>query len=1071
MRASWLNRSICLTASVAAALLATDVTTHAQVVIDPVVQSIGGTRDPVPNRDFPFVFRGESNVHLPSINASGEVVFRARSASEFDNNSGAALGIYVQRPGDPLDVLVDNLVDAGTPGFAVPGRPFEAYFLDFSTPLINNNGDVVFRARFFDPVAGASAGIYATTTTGGPLVKIVDTLDSVPGAGGATFSTFTFSGSSLDNLALVALNNAGQLAFWAGYNSFDTGLFGSSVAGGPIAQLADNTTVPTGVPFGTPQPFLEIRPQISINQSGVVAFHGSIRLNSASGPIRDGVFSVPVSGGPPTTVAFEFVTAPDAGTATFSGFSDQEIDDTGRVIFSASLSNGTSGLYVADVPGGPYSTVIDTQAGGPAVPGDIAGAEFDVLRIAEVNQSGAMGYFATIRNSGTANNQGIYSTNIDASTIGLVLDAASTAPGLPDPARVTQFEAFSAAINEAGNMVFDGRGVTDTGSSLRGLYFLDTCSGQPIRIVDSTTSLADLGGEFSPLGAQQKKLAVHRGFASLAGRYNGLNDANQVAFLAQFSNFDFGIYVAQVAGGSGGQLEIMCPQDFVLECPADTSIETLGSATAEDSCSGGSVPVTYVDSSDPDCGGAEIITRTWTADDGAGNTASCDQLIDVSDTTAPVITCPADQLALDCGDDTSVAATGTATATDACGTADITYTDVTSTGCGDTVSITRSFVSSDECGNESGCDQLIATHDTTPPSISLSESLIEVVDEDCSGDEVVALPTVTTDDDCGMVTVTNDAPATFPAGEMTEVTFTATDECGNSASDSANVDVDYGSSILVKLRRYVLGFGRRPSFSKQPIADTEVCAYDRSAGSCAETECPQFFGKFQCIVDNCEPVNCATTDANGYAEIDVPPGKYFVIAKDLSQILLPDPIGHPVSRVDCGETEFARMFQIVRGDGRRFACRMRRFTGSELLVVEPEEMIWDDTQQEYPFVFESVGDWDVTVGVEPPDGFVADVESITENVSDEEEVIQFEVTEVGSDLIPTRTTFDIVHKGQRIQVNSQVNIKLTEKYARSRGFSPQKLRRDNLIKELPTKRQSKDGATLEGLEDASNVHE
>ena len=481
--------------------------------------------------------------------------------------------------------------------------------------------------------------------------------------------------------------------------------------------------------------------------------------------------------------------------------------------------------------------------------------------------------------------------------------------------------------------------------------------------------------------------------------------------------------------------------------------------------------MTYVDSSDPDCGGAEIITRTWTADDGAGNTASCDQLINVSDTTAPVITCPADQLALDCGDDTSVAATGTATATDACGTADITYTDVTSTGCGDTVSITRSFVSSDECGNESGCDQLIATHDTTPPSISVGESLIEVVDEDCSGDEVVALPTVTTDDDCGMVTVTNDAPATFPAGEMTEVTFTATDECGNSASDSANVDVDYGSSILVKLRRYVLGFGRRPSFSKQPIADTEVCAYDRSAGSCAETECPQFFGKFQCIVDNCEPVNCATTDANGYAEIDVPPGKYFVIAKDLSQILLPDPIGHPVSRVDCGETEFARMFQIVRGDGRRFACRMRRFTGSELLVVEPEEMIWDDTQQEYPFVFESVGDWDVTVGVEPPDGFVADVESITENVSDEEEVIQFEVTEVGSDLIPTRTTFDIVHKGQRIQVNSQVNIKLTEKYARSRGFSPQKLRRDNLIKELPTKRQSKDGAILEGLEDASNVHE
>lgn len=1071
MRANWLNRKLRLTAIGAIVLLVSNVDTYAQVVIDPVVQSIGASRDPVPNRDAPFVFRGESNVHVPSINASGDVVFRARSASEFDNNAGAALGIYVQRPSEPLAVLVDSLVDAGTPGFAVPGRPFEAFFLDFSTPLINDNGDVVFRARFNDPVGGSSAGVYATTVTGGPLVKIVDTFDLVPGAGGATFENFTFSGSSLDNLALVALNNAGQLAFWAGYNSFDTGLFGSTVAGGAITQLADNTIVPAGVPFGTPQPFLEIRPQISINQSGLVAFHGSIRLNSSSGPIRDGVFSVPVTGGPPTTVAFEFVTAPDAGTATFSGFSDQEIDDTGRVIFSASISNGASGLYVADDPGGPYSTVIDTQAGGPAVPGDIAGAEFNILRIAETNQSGAMGYFATIRNSGTANNQGIYSTNIDASTIGLVLDAASTAPGLPDPARVTQFESFSAAINEAGNMVFDGRGVTDLGASLRGLYFLDTCGGEAIRIVDSTTSLTDLGGEFSPLGAQQKKLTAHRGFASLAGRYNGLNDANQVAFLAQFSNFDFGIYIAQVSGGSGGQLEITCPQDFVLECPADTSIATLGSATAEDACSGGSVPVTFVDSSDPDCGGAEIITRTWTADDGAGNTASCDQVIDVSDTVAPVITCPADQLALDCNADTSVAATGMATAIDACGTADITYGDVTSNGCGDTVAIARSFASSDECGNESGCDQLIATNDTTPPSISLSESLVEVVDEDCSGDEVVTLPTVTTDDECGDVTVTDDAPATFPAGETTEVTFTATDECGNSASDSANVDVDYGSSILVKLRRYIIGYGRRPSFSKEPIVDAEVCAYDRSEGSCAATECPQYFGKFQCIVDNCEPVNCTTSGVNGYAEMDVPPGKYYVIAKDLTQIFLPDPIGRKVHEVDCGETEFTRLFQIVRGDGRRFACRVRRFTGSELLIVEPEEMIWDDTQQEYPFVFESVGDWDVTVGVEPPDGFIADTESITENVNNEDEVIQFEITEVGSDLIPTKTSFDVRHNGRRIRFDSRVNIKLTEKYARSRGFSPTRLRRNNLIKELPTKRLMKDEAILDILEDGAKLRE
>lgn len=1098
-----------------------------QVTITPIVRSIGALQDSVPNRDAPFVFRGESNVRLPAINATGEVVFRARSASSFDNNAGAALGIYVQRPGEPLAVIVDNLVDAGTPGFAVPGRPAGAFFLDFSAPLINDSGDVLFRALFSDPVGGTSAGIYATTTSSGALTKIVDTFDLVPGAGGATFQSFTFSSATLQDLAMVAFNNAGQVAFWATYNSFDTGLFGATVSGGAIVQLADNTIIPTGVPFGTPQPFSEIRPEISINQSGQVAFHGSIRLNTPTGPIRNGLFRVPVVGGAVETVAFQFVAAPDAGTATFSTFSDQDIDDSGRVVFTAGLSDGATGIYATAMPGGPFTSIVDTQAGGVAVPGDIVGAEFDILRIAEITEDGQMGFFARIRNSATANNQGIYSATVDATSIGLILDAASTAPGLTDPARVTQYADLSAAINETGSMAFAGVGADETGAGNRGLYFFDACGGQVIRIVDSTTSLADLGGEFSPLGSQQKKLSVFQGFASLSGRYNAVNDANQVAFVAQFSNFDFGIYVAEVSAGAGGQIDITCPQDFVLECPADTSTNSLGEAVAVDSCSGDSLPVSFTDVVTPDCGAAELITRTWTADAGGGATVSCDQVIDVNDTvapslvgvpadaavecdaipapatvtasdacdpsstvgfaevqtagdcpdafsiqrtwtasdacgnsvaqsqtvtvddtTAPVITCPADQLLLECGDDTGVAANGTATATDNCSTATVTSSDVTSSGCGATVSVTRTFSASDACGNVSSCDQSIATNDNTPPTISLSTNAVSVVDVDCSGDESVMLPAATAGDTCGSVTVSDDAPVSFPAGESTAVTFTATDECGSTATDTAQVDVDFGSTIIVKAIRFVIGFGRRPSFSKEPIPDTEVCAFDRSPGSCAETMCPYYYGKFQCIVDNCEPVNCATTDENGIASIDVPPGKYFVIAEDLTRLFLPDPLGRRVGQVNCGETKIARLRQIVRNDGRRFACRITRLTGSELLIVEPEEMVWDQTVQEYPFVFESVGDWDVTVGVEPPEGFVADTEAISENVANEDEAVQFEITEVGSDLVPTITTFDVTHNGRKHLVTSSVNIKLTEKYARSRGFDPVQLRRQGLIKEL-----------------------
>ena len=57
------------------------------------------------------------------------------------------------------------------------------------------------------------------------------------------------------------------------------------------------------------------------------------------------------------------------------------------------------------------------------------------------------------------------------------------------------------------------------------------------------------------------------------------------------------------------------------------------------------------------------IARTWRATDISGNFSECTQTITVHDITNPVITCPAD-VTLNCEDDNTPAATGTATATD-----------------------------------------------------------------------------------------------------------------------------------------------------------------------------------------------------------------------------------------------------------------------------------------------------------------------------------------------------------------------------------------------------------------------
>lgn len=63
--------------------------------------------------------------------------------------------------------------------------------------------------------------------------------------------------------------------------------------------------------------------------------------------------------------------------------------------------------------------------------------------------------------------------------------------------------------------------------------------------------------------------------------------------------------------------------------------------------------------------------------------------------------------------------------------------------------------------------------------------------------------------------------------------------------------------------------------------------------------------------------------------------------------------------------------------------------------------------------------------------------------------MQFTVTEVGSDLVPTGTTFEVWHRGRREVIRSQVDIFPTPDYARSRGFDVAALQAIGLIKERP----------------------
>jgi hypothetical protein len=255
--------------------------------------------------------------------------------------------------------------------------------------------------------------------------------------------------------------------------------------------------------------------------------------------------------------------------------------------------------------------------------------------------------------------------------------------------------------------------------------------------------------------------------------------------------------------------------------------------------------------------------------------------------------------------------------------------------------------------------------------------------------------------------------------------------------------------------------GAHPGSTKAGIAGLEVRVYDKTDGSCA-AGLGVSWQHYPDIWALCDPAGVATTDAGGLAVVPLPEGNYLAIGEYDGDGLPPDGsgneiyIGNSIGGFDCAAdgdpttiSKPAYLQVIETADGRKIPAKYKRRTGSELLVIEPEYVLWDETQQLYPFVFQSLGDWAVSTSVTPPEGFVADHDQLAEEVTSEVEAVQFTITEIGSDLVPTETTFEVEHDGRREVIRSRVGILLTPDYARSRGFNVAELRALGLIVDPP----------------------
>jgi hypothetical protein len=201
--------------------------------------------------------------------------------------------------------------------------------------------------------------------------------------------------------------------------------------------------------------------------------------------------------------------------------------------------------------------------------------------------------------------------------------------------------------------------------------------------------------------------------------------------------------------------------------------------TASDNCQ----DVTVMASSsteDGDCPDNYVITRSWSVSDDCGNSTSHTQTITVQDTTAPMLTIPADYTA-ECSDEHPL---DPASATDNCGEVTITEVADTTYSCANSYVVTRAFTAVDECGNSTSATQTITIEDTTAPMLTIPADYTAECDEDLVFDDASAT------DNCGEVTITLEEVTidTDCAQEYSiERTFTATDECGNSSSATQTI--------------------------------------------------------------------------------------------------------------------------------------------------------------------------------------------------------------------------------------------------------------------------------------------
>ncbi|MFC1844355.1 putative metal-binding motif-containing protein [Thermodesulfobacteriota bacterium] len=266
----------------------------------------------------------------------------------------------------------------------------------------------------------------------------------------------------------------------------------------------------------------------------------------------------------------------------------------------------------------------------------------------------------------------------------------------------------------------------------------------------------------------------------------------------------------------------------------------------------------------------------------------------------------------------------------------------------------------------------------------------------------------------------------------------ASEVAGNGIDDDCNPattdDIAQGS-IVLHAAKHTVGPGSHPGSAKEPLQDLSVRLYDRSNDSCVKN-IGTSWQKYKVVWQSCDsvPYGFGSTDNTGNISFNIDPGFYIALGRYETEAGKEIFIGRNMEEILPNGVVEEYLQVIIKADGKNVPGKYNLKKGSQLLIIEPEFVEWSGTQELYPFVFDSIGDWEITTSVTPPEGFEADYKSLSEEVDNEVEAVQFIITDIGSKWVATEVVHKIKHAGKTEKVMSKIGIKCSKKLAKEKNF-------------------------------------